>query len=110
MLVPMMNTARSLRFRFLLLALAVSLTACTTLAAGKIEGTYQNAQGNASIEFMSGGKAHFSFHGVGGDGKYTIEGMKLTFMFDGEKLVFTINDDGSLSGPPDSFVNRLKKK
>jgi len=105
-----MNTTRFLRFRCLLIALTLLLSACAGLAAGKIEGTYQNAQGNASIEFMSGGKAHFSFHGVGGDGKYVIDGKKLTFTFDDENLVFTINDDGSLSGPPDSFVNRMKKK
>lgn len=99
--------------RALICALALFLSACTggaILAGSKVEGTYQNAQGNASIEFMSGGKAHFSLYGAGTDGKYKVEGDKLTLVVEGETIVFTINADGSLSGPPDSYFARLKKK
>ena len=99
--------------RALICALALFLSACSggaVLAGSKVEGTYENAQGNASIEFMPGGKAHFSFHGAGGYGKYKVEGDKLTLFVEDETTVFTINADNSLTGPPDSFLTRLKKK
>lgn len=99
--------------RALSCALLLLLSACTggaILAGSKVEGIYENAQGNASIEFMPAGKAHFSFHGAGGEGKYRIEGNKLTLVVEDETTVFTINSDGSLTGPSDSFLTRLKKR
>jgi len=98
-----------------ILALMLMNSACMGSAAGgggngEVKGVYENAQGNASIEFLDGGKAHFSFHGVGGDCKYRLEGKKLTLIVDDETTVFTVNDDGSLTGPPDSFLSRMKKK
>jgi len=103
----------------LLAVLILAVTGCTgSPSAGaadkaanlKVEGTYTNPEGNASVEFMAGGKAHFSFHGVGGDGTFKQAGNKVTFAFDGEVIVFTVYEDGSLTGPPDTFMTRMKKK
>ena len=96
--------------KVLLCALILVFSTCAAGAAGStVEGTYENAQGNASIEFTACGKAHFSFHGLGGECKYKIEGKKLTLIVEDETTVFSINEDGSLTGPPDSFLPGLKK-
>ena len=79
-------------------------------SSSKVEGTYANAEGNASVEFMAGGKAHFSLHGVGGPCSFKQVGNKVTLTVEGEDTVFTVNDDGSVTGPPDGFLSRLKKK
>ncbi|MEZ5351840.1 MAG: hypothetical protein R2762_04335 [Bryobacteraceae bacterium] len=91
--------------------LALLCLACSSsAAAGEIKGTYENAQANVSIEFLGDGKAFVSIHGLGGEAKYKVAGSKITLDVDGEITVFTVNSDGSLSGPPESFFARLKKK
>ena len=83
----------------------------TAAAAAAISGTYQNAEGNASIEFLPAGKAHLSIHGLGSPATYKVVGNKLTLMLDDEATTeFTINPDNSLTGPPDGYLSRLKKK
>ena len=99
-----------LAFAFASLLALGACSAVPTLAGGKVEGTYENAQANASIEFMPGGKAHFSLYGAGGDCTYKVEGNKVTVTIEKEPVVFTINDDGSLSGPAEGYFSRLKKK
>ena len=83
--------------------------AATAAAAAAISGTYQNAEGNATIEFLPAGKAHFSIHGAGGPVTYKVAGNKLTLMLDDVPMEFTINPDNSLTGP-DGYLSRLKKK
>lgn len=83
----------------------------TAAAAAAISGTYQNAEGNTSIEFLPAGKAHLSLHGLGGPATYKVAGNKLTLMVgDDAEIEFTINPDNSLTGPPDGYLSRLKKK
>lgn len=104
---------RTIQFQTGILALILALcTACASLAGGggAIQGVYENTQANASVEFLGNGKAHFSLYGVGGACTYKVEGKKLVLTLEEEKLVFTINDDGSLSGPPDSYFSRLTKR
>jgi hypothetical protein len=98
------------RFSTIVYVLTLLLSVTAIAAVATIEGVYENAQANASVEFLAGGKAHFSFHGVGGECTYKITGDKIALTCDGEVTNFTINADGSLTGPPDSFVARLKKK
>ena len=81
----------------------------TAAAAAAISGTYQNAEGNTSIEFLPAGKAHFSIHGAGGPVTYKVAGNKLTLMLDDVPMEFTINPDNSLTGP-DGYFSRMKKK
>lgn len=104
---------REIRFQTGILALILALcTACASLAGGGVEikGVYENTQVNASLEFLGNGKAHFSLYGVGGPCTYKVEGKKLILTLEDEKMVFTINDDGSLSGPPGSYLSRLTKR
>ena len=84
-----------------------TLSACG--AGADINGTYANAEGTASVEFMSEGTAHFSLSGVGGDCTYTQDRKAIVLSCAGETLNFTVGDDGALAGPPDGFMSRLKK-
>lgn len=77
--------------------------------SSKVEGTYTNPEGNATVEFMAGGKAHFSIHGAGGACTFKQVGNKVTLNLEGEEIVFTLNEDGSLTGP-EGYLSRLKKK
>ena len=81
----------------------------TAAAAAAISGTYQNAEGNTSIEFLPAGKAHLSLHGMGGSATYKVAGNKLTLVFEDVPMEFIINPDNSLTGP-DGYFSRLKKK
>jgi hypothetical protein len=78
--------------------------------ASPLVGTYENADGKTLIEFLAGGKAYFSFHGVTADCAHSGNAKKVTVTCDGEDMVFAVNSDGSLAGPPESFVTRMKKK
>jgi hypothetical protein len=78
--------------------------------ASPLVGTYENADGKTMIEFLAGGKAYFSFHGVTADCAHSGNAKKVTVTCDGEDMVFAVNSDGSLAGPPESFVTRMKKK
>jgi hypothetical protein len=92
--------------------------AASARAGGTVAGVYANAEGNASVEFLAprpgsgqaAGRAHFSLHGVGGQCTYTQENRKVLLTCEGETTGFMVEDDGALTGPPDSFLTRLKKK
>lgn len=73
-------------------------------------GTYANADSSVQIEFKPKGTAFFSLQGLTQEctHKGTAQAIVLT-CFD-EDMQFTVDDDGALRGPPDSFVARLKKK
>lgn len=87
-------------------------------AGTAVSGAYTNAEGNASVEFVtprpgSGqaeGRAHFSLHGVGGQCTFTQSDRTVRLTCEGETTTFVVEDDGVLSGPADSFLTRLKKK
>jgi hypothetical protein len=75
-----------------------------------MEGTYTApAGGPIALDLKSGGKANFSLMGEDHPCTYKMKSAKL--MLDctpkGEKIDFTIHDDGSLSGP--GFIGVLKK-
>lgn len=79
-------------------------------ADAEVLGVYTNPEGNASVEFMSGGRAHFSLHGIGGECTSSQEGLTVRLTCEGATTEFTVEDDGALKGPPDSFLTRMKKK
>ena len=87
--------------------------ACLSLAGcgGSVNGnTYQNANGMIQLEFKSGGKAFTSLNGMTNTCTHKQESKTVTLECEGDKTVFTLNDDGSLSGPPNGFLARLTKK
>ena len=75
-------------------------------------GTYTDANGAVILELRSGGKANFTFMGDVEDCTYESSGKLLTLTCKGGagKTVFNIHDDGSLTGPPGSFMPPLRKE
>lgn len=75
-----------------------------------LKGTYVNADGAMVIEFLPKGKAFFSMYGMSQPCTHRGNASSVTLTCDGDDLVFTVDEDGALAGPPDSFVARMKKK
>jgi hypothetical protein len=90
------------------LAIVLSLTAaCGSSVAGS---TYIDNGGVVQIEFKSNGKAYVSTGPVSNACTYTQSGKTLTLICNADKTVFTVDEDGALNGPPNSFLGRLTKK
>jgi hypothetical protein len=87
---------------------ALALAGCgETSVAGS---TYEAGGGAVQIAFQSGGKAHASIGPISSDCTYEQSGKTITLTCEGEKDVFTLDDDGSLRGPPNGMLARLTKK
>ena len=96
-----------------LIALASLLAAgCDSCGGGGIKGTYSDVMGSMILELKSGGKANFTFQGDVADCTYTSSGKQVTVSCKGEAgtTVFNVHDDGSLTGPPGSFIPALVKR
>ena len=94
-------------------ALAIMLIGALGAAGcgGKVEGnTYEDNGGVVKIEFKSGGKAFVSAGPATTTCSYSESGKTVTLICVGDKTVFTVEDDGALSGPPDGLMTRLTKK
>lgn len=93
----------------LLIAAVLSLTACGK--SNSVEGsTYEANGGVFKIEFQSGGKAVTTMGPMATNCTYTQSDKTVRLTCESEKLELTVNDDGSLAGPPDGFASRLTKK
>jgi hypothetical protein len=100
------STSKLLALRVLLMW-SVLLTGC----GGKVEGnTYAGNGGVVQVEFKSGGKAYVSTGPVSTPCTYTESGKTVTLICEGDKTVFTVDDDGALIGPPGGMLGRLEKK
>src|SRR6266568_5820574 len=78
---------------------------------GKVAGnTYEDNGGVVKIEFKSGGKAYVSTGPATNTCSYEESGKSVTLTCEGDKSVFTVDDDGDLNGPPGGFLTRLTKK
>jgi hypothetical protein len=75
-------------------------------------GTYSDTMGSVILELKSGGKANITFMGEVADCTDSTSGNQLTLDCKGQagKIVFTIHDDGSLTGPPGGFMPALRKQ
>ena len=86
-------------------------SALLTGCGGKVEGnTYSGNGGVVQVEFKSGGKAYVSTGPVSTPCTYTESGKTVTLVCEGDKTVFTVDDDGALNGPPGGMLGRLEKK
>jgi hypothetical protein len=95
---------------FVAVALAFISTGCSSRDSG-MRGTYSDSTHSVILELNSGGKAVFTAMGTVNDCTYAISGMKLTVNCQDEQpIAFTIHDNGSLTGPPDSFMPALRKE
>jgi hypothetical protein len=94
----------------LIAALALIIASCSSKS--KVEGTYSQAGSGMGIvlDLKSGDKATFSMSGEDFPCTYKVNGDKLALDCSpkGEKLDFTIHDDGTLTGP--GLVGILKKQ
>ncbi|HYA97574.1 MAG TPA: hypothetical protein VEH49_05730 [Methylomirabilota bacterium] len=90
-----------------LVCLSLAVVAC-----GGITGTYTDQSGSVILEVKSGGQANLTFMNETETCTYTADKTHLTLTCKepAGKLVFTIHDDGTLTGPPGSFMPPLKKK
>jgi hypothetical protein len=89
----------------------LGLLGATIGCGGKVEGnTYTGNGGIVQIEFKPGGKAYVSTGPVSTSCTYTESGRTVTLVCERDKTVFTVEDDGALSGPPDGLLTRLTKK
>lgn len=101
------NASRRARGAILASAASIALAGCGSSVAGS---NYIDNGGVVQIEFKSDGKAYVSTGPVTTKCTYTQNGKTLTLICNGDKTVFTVEDDGALSGPPDGFMGRLTKK
>jgi hypothetical protein len=91
-----------------MIVLAFAAFGCTSGPSG----TYSDANGAVLLELKSGGKANITFMGEMADCTDSASGNQLTLDCKppAGKIVFTIHDDGSLTGPPGGFMPMLRKQ
>ena len=73
-----------------------------------LSGTYTNPTGLVTLDLRSGGKATLTMMGQNEQCTYDVSGKNLTLTCGGNKTVWGIHDDGSLTGP--GFVGSLAKR
>lgn len=95
-----------------LLVIIVSVISFQVACNSGPSGTYSDANGSVLLELKSGGKANITFMGDVADCTYNASGHELTLDCKGAagRIEFTIHDDGSLTGPPGSFMPMLRKQ
>ena len=105
----MTYAARSARVLCVACAVGLLLAACgkSSAVAGS---TYGAAGGALTVEFKSDGKATTTIGGLAADCTYTEDSKAVTLTCQGQPLVLGINDDGTLSAPPESMMGKLTKK
>jgi hypothetical protein len=89
-------------------ACLLAVPACTSGARG----TYSDATGSMVLELKSGSKANFTYMGDVADCSYSMSGKQVTVNCRGSAgtTVFNVHDDGSLSGPPGTFIPVLRRQ
>jgi hypothetical protein len=112
------NTKRSRQTRhsgaaqFCLVLVLAFTTIALCAGCGGVQGTYSDPGGAMTLQLKSGGAATVTFMGQTATCTYTTASNQVTMDCPqaGGKMVFTIQNDGSLAGPPGSFIQPLKKK
>ncbi len=98
-------------FRSGWMALAAALLCLGVAGCGsKVSGHTYAGNGNVvTVEFESGGKAYTSMGPMTTSCTYTQSGKTVSLVCEGETTVLTLQDDGSLDGPPDGMLAHLTK-
>jgi hypothetical protein len=104
-----------MKSRWMRKTLLVSVLAAAVLAAGcgsNPEGKYRDSDGSVTLE-LKGGKATLDYGRIRIDGTYTVDGDKITMRPTvgeiSQTMIFTMNKDGSIDGPPGSDITKLRK-
>jgi hypothetical protein len=102
-----------MRFRRSQIAVA-GICLVAQMGCGKsMTGTYSDANGAVILELRSGGSANLTWMGDVENCSYKTGGRQLTLTCKGNpehETVFNIHDDGSLTGPPGTFMPPLRKQ
>jgi hypothetical protein len=98
------GTSSRIVLGFVVTSVVFVLGAC---GAG-LSGTYSNPTGLVTLDLRSGGKASLTMMGENEQCTYDADGKNLTLTCAGNKTVWGIHDDGSLTGP--GFVGTLAKR
>jgi len=96
----------------IILALVAYLLVMATACSSGPNGTYSNENGSITLDLKSGGKADLTYMGDVASCTHTTSGNQLTLNCKGDAgtTVFTIHDDGSLTGPPGGYMSALRKR
>ena len=88
--------------------LVSGLTACSS----GMEGTYADSTHSMVLEIQSGSKAVFTALGTVSDCTYVKSGTKLTLNCPGDigTVDLVVHDNGSLTGPPNSYLFPVLQK
>jgi hypothetical protein len=97
-------------------ALLVSVLAGAALVVGcgsaNPDGKYRDSDGAVNLE-LKDGKASLDYGQIHIDGTYKVDGDKITIQpvvgDTRQTMVFVINKDGSIDGPPGSDIAKLQK-
>ena len=92
-------------------AVAAALMCLGVLGCGSnVEGHAYAGNGNiVTVEFQSGGKAYASMGPMTSQCTYTQSGKTVNLICEGDTTVLTMQDDGSLNGPPEGMLAHLTK-
>jgi len=101
---------RSFWCRAFLVAAVVGFAAGCGKSSSVEGNTYEAPGGGMTVAFQSGGKANTTIGPMSTPCTYTQTGKTISLACANDKIEFTLNDDGSLSGPPEGFAPRLTKK
>jgi len=103
-----------MRFKIQNLILAGGFAASAIFAGcgNGVAGVYSDPNGAVTLELKSGGVAALTFMNETATCSYAVSGQQINLDCKGDpgKLSFTIHDDGSLTGPPGSFMPSLRKR
>jgi hypothetical protein len=94
--------------KFVLASVIASSTSVLGACGAGVSGTYTNMNGLVTLDLKSGGKALLTMMGQNERCTYDVDGKNLNLTCNGEKTVWGIHDDGSLTGP--GFVGALTKR
>lgn len=76
----------------------------------KVQGHTYSGNGNVvSVEFQSGGKAYASMGPMTSACTYSQSGKTVNLVCEGDTTVLTLQDDGSLNGPPEGMLAHMTK-
>ena len=90
--------------------LVLSLSLLSYGCGPNLDGTYQDESGMVVLNIGPGDAASMSIMGEAGPcASYSVDGSVLTLLCDDGNLDFTVNNDGSLTGPPGAMFGALRR-
>jgi len=89
---------------------ALSLSLVSYGCGPNLDGTYQDDSGMVVMNLGPGDAASLTIMGQAGPcASYSVDGTALTLVCDDGNLDFTVNNDGSLTGPPGAMFGALRR-